>query len=879
MVEAKEAKFHGILYTRLHDYVEENDTIFEEPISEKTTAKGFADIFLPSALNGSVVLEVKRDDIYPRNHEVIKQARNYASDLDAEFFATCNSNDLFLFNYKGEYSVDEIDFYYFNLRENALREVISQLLHVVEHVYENKELPDQMERERIVGILRSFHSSVWPTYKALAAEKHGSNEQFTEDFDKWARENDYMQLKRDEQFEIAAKQYAYLQTNKVLFYEVVREKTRAKYDPRAGDTITPIETKSGFELDPLADYTTIDNLENHLNNQFEAIIEEIDYEPIFNHGASLFSEFPQNTKTLRTLDDFVSNIESESITTLDEDFLGAIYEELIPAQERKELGQFYTHPKIAETICKWAIRDVNAKDDGNSQSPRVLDPASGSGTFVVEAYNTIERLVDTVEHQTIVDHLTAIDINRFPLHLTALNLASRSITKKTERLYAYNDSFFDIDPETDRFHDGRIEGAQNDLKQVGYFDAVVGNPPYIRQGDLYPNKEHFRNHLSTFGRSDVSPYKDGNQKLSGRSDAYVYFVTHATQFLRDGGRLGYIMPTKWLMTRYGESLQQFLYDHYKVQAVVGFSLRAFEDALVDTALLLIEKCEDEQERRENTVNFVQIRESMEPEDIIATVDFDYPIDEDEYMLVRNRASYRTVAVEQSYLMNEGGKKLNYYLSAPVEFIRLLENENLTSLSSLGDTRRGVMTGANDFFFISDDDLETWPIDERFLKPAIKSIKEANEQVLSKSDTNKYLFDVYEFVEEVKRDTASIAADSNLGQRVKDALDRGGYATTKQYIEWGESEEFHTRRSCRGRDAWFNLGRLSGPEILHPKFFNERVFAIWNRDRLMPSNAIDCIDLDRDVDEAVMMGVLNSTVHKALLECWGRAEGGGGVCNS
>jgi hypothetical protein len=47
---------------------------------------------------------------------------------------------------------------------------------------------------------------------------------------------------------------------------------------------------------------------------------------------------------------------------------------------------------------------------------------------------------------------------------------------------------------------------------------------------------------------------------------------------------------------------------------------------------------------------------------------------------------------------------------------------------------------------------------------------------------------------------------------------------------------------------------------------------------MSSNAIDCINLDDDVDETVMMGVLNSTAHKALLECWGRAEGGV-PCNS
>lgn len=71
-MSAKEAKFHGILYTRLLDYIEDNDTLVEEPVSEKTTDEGFADIFIPSALNGEVVIKVKRDDIYPRDHDVVK---------------------------------------------------------------------------------------------------------------------------------------------------------------------------------------------------------------------------------------------------------------------------------------------------------------------------------------------------------------------------------------------------------------------------------------------------------------------------------------------------------------------------------------------------------------------------------------------------------------------------------------------------------------------------------------------------------------------------------------------------------------------------------------------------------------------------------------
>jgi len=226
-MSAKEAKFHGIFYTRLLDYVEENDTLFEEPVSEKTTDEGFADIFIPSALNGEVVIEVKNDDIYPRDKSVIKQAREYTDALDAEFFATCNSNDLFLFHYQGEIEISDVDFYYFNLRESPMEEVIPQFLGVVEHVHHEESLPDQSERERIVGVLRSFHSSIWPTYSALAEKKYGRNEKFTQQFDEWVAENDYGDLDEEEQFEVAGKQYAYLLTNKVLFYEVVREKRRA----------------------------------------------------------------------------------------------------------------------------------------------------------------------------------------------------------------------------------------------------------------------------------------------------------------------------------------------------------------------------------------------------------------------------------------------------------------------------------------------------------------------------------------------------------------------------------------------------------------------------------------------------------------------------
>jgi len=186
----------------------------------------------------------------------------------------------------------------------------------------------------------------------------------------------------------------------------------------------------------------------------------------------------------------------------------------------------------------------------------------------VEVYTEVKHDYRDASHQEILDGITAVDINKFPLHLTALNLASQNIEEKIDTLHAYHASFFDIEPDSTMLSSARLDNR--DTGEVGYFDGVVGNPPYIRNKNI-PNKEAFRMHLSRFGSENQSPYLTGSKKLSKKSDAYVYFVTHATQFLRDGGRLGFVIPPKWMTVRYGMDFQQFLFDHYRIHAVVSFA--------------------------------------------------------------------------------------------------------------------------------------------------------------------------------------------------------------------------------------------------------------------------------------------------------------------
>ena len=413
-----------------------------------------------------------------------------------------------------------------------------------------------------------------------------------------------------------------------------------------------------------------------------------------------------------------------------------------------------------------------------------------------------------------------------------------------------------------------------DTGEVGHFDGVVGNPPYIRNRDI-PDKDAFRAHLSRFGPENSSLYLAGSKKLSKKSDAYVYFVTNATQFLRDGGRLGFVIPPKWMSVRYGMDFQQFLFDHYRIHAVVTFAERAFEDAFVDTCLLFIERCENEEARRETTTRFIRVQDEMEPVDLYDTVTYGMTL-EQEPIDVRTRPNYRAVGVRQAYLEDTGPKKIGYYLNAPLKLINLIERDDFVPISEFVDVSYGQKTGANGWFLLDQDEAHQRGIEDRFLSPVVKSIKGMESEVFAEGDSNKYLLDVHDYVEQIEQQTSEFGTETTLEEDVKSALKRDGYSSLLQYIREGENSGIHERSTCANRRVWFDLGDQRPPELFHPKFFKWRLFTVSNRAGALTTNAVDCVHVKERIDSKVVVGLMNSSLYGALLECWGRVEGNGAL---
>ena len=397
--------------------------------------------------------------------------------------------------------------------------------------------------------------------------------------------------KNFERVDDLARMMLYVLMNKIIFYKVLE----------ANYKLPPLEPfcESANSID-----TCLETLRSRFN---EAIAATGDFEPIFNTG--LFDELrlPDNFEMRETVDELIRLVNDVGAVKIG-DVVGYIYEQLILAEERHKLGQFYTPPAVAKLIVKWSVR---------KPADAVLDPGCGSGTFLIEAYSRLYELKtgktlregrpSREVHEAILNQLYGVDINTFPLHLTAMSLAMRNVRNPSSNMNIIHEDFFAILPEQRAlasYTTVAINGVRpRHIPLPKAFDAVVGNPPYTRWVEIDDKTKRIllNNLLSQFPAYDLRP--DPNR---GREPGiYVYWIKHATRFLKEGGRLGMIISNTWMQTDYGVEFGKFLLDHYKIKALIDISYRLFT-ALISTVIILAERTSNEKERAQNKVLLVRV---------------------------------------------------------------------------------------------------------------------------------------------------------------------------------------------------------------------------------------------------------------------------------
>lgn len=197
-------------------------------------------------------------------------------------------------------------------------------------------------------------------YRQIIEEKFFADGDFAQKLQLWFFDQAWNFAATSEDFDKAARQTAYLLVNKIIFYDVLQTKRPEVLDP----------------LDIPASMTRGKGLQRHLQGYFSDAL-EIDYENVFSTDFVDELAFPDSNEVVNEIKRLVALLNRHDFATLGFDVIGAIFERLIPEDERHILGQYFTSADVVDLILNFCLQ--NEKDT-------VLDPSCGAGTFLVRSY-------------------------------------------------------------------------------------------------------------------------------------------------------------------------------------------------------------------------------------------------------------------------------------------------------------------------------------------------------------------------------------------------------------------------------------------------------------------------------------------------------------
>jgi predicted type IV restriction endonuclease len=344
-------------------------------------------------------------------------------------------------------------------------------------------------------------------------------------------------------------------------------------------------------------------------------------------------------------------------SVLPADILGQVYERflgkvirLTPSHRavvedkpevKKAGGVYYTPTYIVDYIVKQTVgRLLEGKKPGPRGSAsriKILDPACGSGSFLLGAYQYLldwhrdeyvrdgpekwakgrnprlfqgpggQWLLTTEERKRILlNNIHGVDIDSQAVEVTKLSLLLKVLELEDARALTRQLSFFQqrvlpdlsenikcgnslIGPD---FYDGAQMSLLGDEEETfrinafdwqkefsasmqdGGFDAVIGNPPYVRQETLGEMKQYFQTRYKVY---------------HGVADLYAYFIEKGVTLLREKGWFCYIVSNKWMRANYGTPLRNWL-KQQGLAAIADFGdLPVFQRATTYPCILRIQK--------------------------------------------------------------------------------------------------------------------------------------------------------------------------------------------------------------------------------------------------------------------------------------------------
>lgn len=438
--------------------------------------------------------------------------------------------------------------------------------------------------------------------------------------------------------------------------------------------------------------------------------------------------------------------------------------------EQKLRGGYYTPDPISRFVSEWV----------SEAGPRTLEPSAGDGAIL--------------KYLAMLSQPTAIEIVR----------GEAELAQKNAGVNVINADFFDWFSED---------------KQSSY-DAVAGNPPYIRFGN-WPPKERDKA-LAFMKSAGLNP--------SRLTNAWLPFVVASVLAVRDKGRIGLVLPAELLQVDYARELRAFLEDKCSHIHLLSFKQLVFPAVQQEVVLLLAERGSGKAE-----IHAVEI----------------HSIDD----LAKVEISTGSPATP----LHPGEKWTQFYLSADqIQSLRnLADKQGVMSIGDFAKVNVGVVTGRNSFFCLSEAEAIARDLNE-FTMPLV-----SRSNFLRSTNFHTEDFDT---VSENSK-TRLLAISSNFDLNDSTAL--------REYVELGEEENVHTGYKCRIRKPWWSVPSTQEPDGFMLRQISKTLLLSANHAGATSTDTVHRVFMQSHEATIDQLSVASlSTLSAFSAEVAGRSYGGG-----
>jgi len=483
--------------------------------------------------------------------------------------------------------------------------------------------------------------------------------------------------------------------------------------------------------------------------------------------------------------------------------------ELVPtkinSEERKSLGIFYTPPALTEILCNWAIK---TPDD------LVLEPSFGGCGFLESSFQRLKQL----GCKKPVEHLFGCDVD-----------------EKAFRNYLLP-KYSDDDPNlSDRFiWDDFLDISLEDFP-AQHFSTAIGNPPYISYHRMSKDQR-----ASAFDK-----VAGVGVRMDKRASLWAYFVLHSLSFLKEGGRIAFVLPGSFLHSYYSKAVWNKLSSHFSRSLViqVGEKLFSSEGTDENTAILFADGYSLVAGGSPIEIKFAGGLPQIAP--LVSA----WSAGKDLNRLLLNRVNHE--------LLSD---------SAFIAFNKFKETLPIVTVGDIADIKIGVVTGANHFFIKNKKVLDEWEIPLECREPILSKFRMAEGLCFTGKDLREKSNDNF----------SCILINTGGKARVENKNLRSYLASfhrkdRRKNVTFGKRPFWHHPQYLEIPDAFFPYMHNSGPKI------------VLNKIRVICTNTIHRIFFKKIQGKRIKLAQKNflalsilSTFSQLSAEMEGRIYGSGAL---